>query len=48
MKLRPVNECLLAQPLESESDIDVPVCLDRDKEPLRVMRVIHTPRFYSG
>ncbi len=45
MKLRPVNECLLAEPLESESDADAPVCLDGDKEPLRVMRVIHTPDF---
>ena len=45
MKLRPVNECLLAEPLESESDPDAPVCLDGDRQPIRVMRVIHTPDF---
>lgn len=45
MKLRPVNECLLAEPLKSELDTDIPVCLDGDNPPLRVMRVIDTPDF---
>lgn len=45
MKLRPVNECLLAESLEGESDAETLVCLDKEKEPLKVMRVIQTPDF---
>lgn len=45
MKLRPVNDCLLAEPLNGEPAENNLLFLDKPQQKLQAMRVIHTPDF---
>ena len=45
MRVRPVNDCLLAEPLNDEPAENNLIFLDKAQQKLQTMRVIHTPDF---
>ena len=45
MRLRPVNDCLLAEPLDDDSTANGLLISGEGQQPLQTMRVIYTPEY---